>query len=81
MKREGGVDTEWGFEGVIGHDRRDVFLRRTGPGPGASPRAASAMRERSAMSQGLRRSGGASREDIQGRLSNAGRRLRPRRGL
>ena len=79
MKREGGVDTEcaegsrggeWSFEGVIGHDRRDVFLRRTGPGPGAS------MRERSAMSQGLRRTGGASREDIQGRLSNAGRRLR-----
>ena len=28
------------------------------------------------MSQGLRRTGGASREDIQGRLSNAGRRLR-----
>jgi hypothetical protein len=84
IKRDRGVDTgefgrkevsrtgrggSGGFDGLveaIGLDLSDDLRRRTGPGPNESE---SGIRERSAMSQGLRKSGEASKEDIQGRSS------------
>jgi len=61
------------FEEARGLDRRDVFRRRTGPGPegGASEREETGRRERSAISHGLVRSGDESKEAIQGKSSKA----------
>lgn len=61
------------FEEARGLDRRDVFRRRTGPGPeaGNSDREETGSRERSAISHGLMRSGDDSKEAIQGKSSNA----------
>lgn len=58
-----------GLVEAIGLDLRDDLRRRTGPGPVEERESESGMRERSAMSHGLRRSGETSKEDIQGRSS------------
>jgi hypothetical protein len=61
------------FEEARGSDRRDVFRRRTGPGPeaGNSDGEETGSRDRSAISHGLIRSGDDSKEAIQGKSSNA----------
>jgi len=76
MRRGGGVDTDrsevsriGNAEGLMGFDLSDDLRRRTGPGPGEERESESGIRERSAMSHGFRRSGEASKEDIQGRSS------------
>jgi len=81
MRRGGGVDTDrrevsrignadpGEDEGLMGFDLSDDLRRRTGPGPGEERESESGMRERSAMSHGFRRSGEASKEEIQGRSS------------
>ena len=89
MKREGGVGRDGesesevsrigrrdiGFEEARGLDRKDVFRRRTGPGPegGSSEREEkeTGSRERSAISHGLVRSGDESKDAIQGKSSKA----------
>lgn len=74
VSRGGEGPGEWLFLAeVIGLDLSDVFRRRTGPGPDEDrgSEKESEMRERSAMSHGLRSSGAASRVAIHGRSSNA----------
>lgn len=70
-EREGGGDS--GDEGgvAIGFDRKDVFLRRTGPG--AESPLGSGIRERSAISHGLACSGALSSAEIQGSWSKTWR--------
>lgn len=71
VSRIGSRDTD--FVEVRGLDRRDVFRRRTGPGPetDSSGGGEPGSRDRSAISHGLMRSGDDSKEAIQGKSSNA----------
>lgn len=85
MNRERGVDTGCEKSGeapgelflvvLIGHDRRELFRRRTGPGPavdrGSQSVESVGRSERSAISHGLMNSGAASSVDIHGSSSNA----------